>query len=103
MDRSTGKRRTVTKIIDNVAKRRAAARVEPSAASSRKTRMTFLADDLTSCREAQDLLDSDGGLAPDAIVANASPSGAALQQATNTTTIVFRLVSEPIAQAELLR
>src|SRR5215468_9127314 len=46
MDRTTRKRRTGTKIIDNVSKRRAAARVEPSAAWSRKTRMTFLADDL---------------------------------------------------------
>jgi ABC-type uncharacterized transport system substrate-binding protein len=42
-------------------------------------------------------------VAPDAIVANASPSVAALQQATKTTPIVFLLVSEPIAQAQLLR
>ena len=38
------------------------------------------------------------GLAPDVIVANASPSVAALQQATKAIPIVFVLVSEPIAQ-----
>jgi putative ABC transport system substrate-binding protein len=38
------------------------------------------------------------GLAPDVIVANASPSVAALHQATKAIPIVFVLVSDPIAQ-----